>query len=222
MLRSLLLIIIWLSASATIAQEKRIKLGAQLTPGLSIGFVNKTDSNSTYFGSATSARLSYSLGFGLDISFNPGWGMFSGLNFQQVGDKSEIFPPDTSRGLIHSRYYKSSSYSLEVPLEIYRNFGESWFACLGSSFLFNFYDEVRIISGGSKGLKLNSEEYRGTRLCGSINLGFGYQRILRRGTIRIYPYSQLGFIEPMNSFSIFDFLPRRKYYSIGLKFTYMI
>jgi hypothetical protein len=202
-------------------QEKGLYFGISLFPNISNGFANENELGSEYYKGLETTKFSYSAGLSISYQFEKHFGISSGLNFMETGDKSLFYAPDAMRGFLYERRYRHKEFFIELPVNIYKSFGKHWSVKGGGSLLFNLSHKRRIDSGSGTGTYNKVTNYENSKLGITANLGIGYTIDLSGDQyLEIGPYAQYNFINPLVSHIYADWTPARQIGAIGIQINY--
>jgi Outer membrane protein beta-barrel domain len=203
-------------------QEKGLYFGISLYPNISNGFANESEIDSEYYTGFESTKFSYSAGLSIGYQFEKYFGITSGINFMETGDKSLLYAPDLMRGFIFERQYRQKELFLELPINFSKILGNNWLIKGGGSLLFNLKHKRRIDVAGVEGNFNNITSNENSKLGVTFNLGFGYIiNLSEQQQLEIAPYAQYNFINPLNTYWFGDSNPARKFGSIGIQVNYV-
>jgi len=203
-------------------QEKGLYLGISLYPNISNGFANESDIDSEYYTTFESTKFSYSAGLTIGYQFEKHFGITTGLNFMETGDKSLLYAPDLMRGFIYERQYRHKELFLELPINFYKTLGNKWLIKGGGSLLLNLKHKRRIDNAGGTGSYNDFTSNENSKLGVTCNLGIGYLINLTGDQhIEIGPYAQYNFINPINTYWFGDSHPARTIGSVGIQVNYV-
>ena len=202
-------------------QEKGLYFGLSAYPNISNGFASNDANDSEYYKGIKSTNFSYSAGIKVNYHFANEFGISTGLNYMKTGDRSLLYPPDPSRGLLFERRYKHKEHFLELPVNFYKKFSDKWLLTLGTSVMYNVVHRGLIFIADSDGSKLDAQTYENSKFGLTANLGFGYVLNLGNQHLEIQPYLQYNFIRPLNEYLYIDYTPARNFGSCGLQLNYI-
>lgn len=203
-------------------QEKGLTVGVSLYPNISNGFANENDIDSEYYTGFESTKFSYSAGLSISYQFEKQFGIISGLNFMETGDKSLLYSPDLMRGFLYERQYRHKEFFLELPINFYKILGKNWLVKGGGSLLLNLKHQRRIDITGLVGNYNDITSNENSKIGLTCNLGFGYKiKLSGQQHLEIAPYAQYNFINPLNTYVFADWMPARKFGSAGIQFNYV-
>lgn len=212
-----ILLFAFLTSIISVAQEKKIQLGFQLFSNFSTGIPSKGSENYAYYKGIETFVFSYSAGMQFDFNISDKWTFASGILLTKSGDRSKIFPADTSRGFFFTRYYTFRMFYLELPLLLARNIGEHLRLEIGISPMFNLVGQRRINYGSNTAFGSIKPS---TNIIGlNTNFGFGYQTKFGTKNLIILPYVQYNVLDGIYEIGWIDYSPTRKYIAGGLKIT---
>jgi len=217
-----------LIATVCCAQSRNWHFGIQLYPNIIDGIPISGVIGANYYQGAKTISFSYSGGAKINYSFNEKFELSTGVLFQKIGDKSQIYEADTIKGFANARYYKTQFIHLEIPINLEYNFSDKFYIVFGLSFTQKIKDNIEEFTdyGNSEFVLSKKEIFDGSLIAKKnllLNFGIGYKKTIGDNIFFVSTYFQYHLLADLKDFEGLSLhgMVGRRYLSFGINVGFL-
>ncbi len=206
----------------TYCQFSNWTYGLQVYVNTSDGLPKNTN-NASYFKGSETMVFSYSLGLQMTYQAKKDWRINTGLVYQKIGDRSKVFPADSSLYLTNPFRIKSTIHYMELPTNFEGLFGNGNCYTIGFSTSVVVFNNSKLVYPFEKITVAERMDILFSRLNLFLNAGIGKDIRMHKMKLNLSVYAQYGLFAGFKGYSSnyrSPDLPQRNNLSVGIKLAY--